>query len=136
MMGFAASCGAAATGLAAAGATCGTSRTAANVPVVVKIGHGSIACTTAMQIEQAYAAKLQSGQAPGNGGGGPITVNGWVCQGFPTPEVLRTGQASECRKDSTTEILAILPSPTVSATALPLRTLGGTEAAARRDVHA
>ncbi len=116
-LGFTVSCGAA-TGLATAGATCGTARTAANVPVVVKIGHGSIACSTAIQIERSYAAKLAAGQAPGNGGGGPIPVNGWVCQGFPTPEVLRTGQASECHKDSTTEILAILPTPSASAASL------------------
>jgi hypothetical protein len=88
------------------------------VPVIVKIGHGSIACATAMRIEEAYAAKLRAGQAPGNGGGGPISVNGWVCQGFPTPEVLRTGQASECHKDSTAEIPEISERPYPPRTAV------------------
>ena len=47
---------------------------------------------------------------PGTGGGAPVHVQGWTCQGFATPVVLRTGQASKC-VDGGKEILAILPNP-------------------------
>jgi hypothetical protein len=39
-----------------------------------------------------------------------VSVSGWTCEGFPTPEVLKTGDASKCVK-GTTEILATLPNP-------------------------
>ena len=55
-----------------------------------------------------------SGKVPGNGGGAPVEINGWVCQGFSTPKVLATGQTSACRKAGQ-EILAVLPSPSPSA---------------------
>lgn len=86
---------------------CGTSRTAANVPVTVSVSHGQVACATAMAIESGYAKAIDEGKAPGNGGGGPVPVDGWTCEGFPTPEVLKTGDASKCVKDGT-EILASL----------------------------
>jgi hypothetical protein len=89
---------------------CGTSRTAANVPVQVEIDRGQVACSVAMTVEKSYAAAIVAGLAPGNGGGGPVTVNGWKCQGFPTPELLKTGDASKCAKDGI-EILEILKSP-------------------------
>lgn len=89
---------------------CGTSKTAANVPVEVEVSHGQVACSVALTVEKSYAAAIVAGLAPGNGGGGPVTVDGWKCQGFPTPELLKTGDASECVKDGT-EILAILKSP-------------------------
>ncbi|MGD0240030.1 MAG: hypothetical protein ABSB59_06850 [Streptosporangiaceae bacterium] len=34
-------------------------------------------------------------------------MSGWICQGFSTPEVLSTGNASRCRHGGT-EILAVL----------------------------
>jgi hypothetical protein len=89
---------------------CGTSRTAANVPVEVEINHGQVSCAVALTVEKSYAAAIVAGQAPGNGGGGPVTVNGWKCQGFPTPELLKTGDVSKCGKDGV-EIVAILKSP-------------------------
>lgn len=89
---------------------CGTSRSAANVPIAVEIDRGSVSCTTAMQVEKDYAQAIDEGKAPGNGGGGPVHVNGWVCQGFPTPKVLKTGEASMCTRDGT-EILATLSTP-------------------------
>ncbi len=89
---------------------CGSGRTAANVRVLIEISRGSVACPAALKIEQAYAAALAAGKAPGNGGGGPVSVSGWICLGFDTPQVLRTGQTSKCTKDSS-EILAILPPP-------------------------
>jgi hypothetical protein len=91
-------------------AQCGSARTAANVRVLIEISHGPVACSTALTVEQAYAAAVAAGQAPGNGGGGPVSVNGWTCLGFDTPQVLRTGQTSKCTKDGS-EILAVLPSP-------------------------
>lgn len=91
-------------------ARCGTTRTAANVPVNVEVAHGQVSCTTALTVERSYARAIEAGHAPGNGGGGPVTINGWTCQGFPTPEVLKTGQASKCTSGAS-EILAILPAP-------------------------
>jgi hypothetical protein len=90
---------------------CGTARTAAGVPVRIQVKRGSVSCATALQVERDYAVAVQDGRAPGNGGGGPVTVNGWTCEGFTTPVVLRTGQASRCVRAGS-EILAILPSPT------------------------
>jgi hypothetical protein len=98
----------------AAGATCGTTRTAANVPVVIKVAEGTVDCGTAMQVENEYAAKIRNGQVRGNGGGAPVVVSGWTCQGYNTPEVLSTGNASQCR-DGSAAILAVLPVPTPSA---------------------
>ncbi len=87
---------------------CGTARTAANVPIRVEVTSGSVSCATALSIERKYAEAIRSGLAPGNGGGGPVKVNGWTCEGYATPVVLRTGKASRCVKDGA-EILAILP---------------------------
>jgi hypothetical protein len=89
---------------------CGTTRTAANVPVNIQVKHGQVSCTTALRVERAYAAAILAGKAPGSGGGGPVHVSGWTCEGFTTPVVLQTGQASKCVKGSK-EILAILPAP-------------------------
>jgi hypothetical protein len=91
-------------------ARCGTTRTAANVPVNVEVARGQVPCSQAMTIERAYAKAIEQGKAPGNGGGGPVKVHGWTCQGFTTPEVLKTGNASKCVLGST-EILAVLPAP-------------------------
>ena len=56
------------------------------------------------------------GQVPGNGGGAPVVVSGWTCQGYDTPEVLRTGNASQCHSGGTA-ILAVLPVPDATKTA-------------------
>jgi hypothetical protein len=87
---------------------CGTTKTAANVPIHVEVTSGHISCASALTIERKYAQAIRAGLAPGNGGGGPVKVNGWTCQGYATPVVLHTGKASKCVKDGT-EILAILP---------------------------
>ena len=89
---------------------CGASRTAANVPIEVAVEQGQVSCTTALAVERDYAKAIVAGKAPGNGGGGPVTVNGWTCQGFPTPELLKTGKTSKCVKDGI-EILAVLKTP-------------------------
>jgi hypothetical protein len=98
-----------------AGATCGTTRTAGDVPVIIKVTKGTVSCSTAMQVENEYAVKIKSGQVPGNGGGAPVGVSGWTCQGYPTPEVLSTGNASQCHTGSAA-IVAVLPVPALSAT--------------------
>jgi hypothetical protein len=90
--------------------TCGTTRTAANVPVNIQIARGQVACAQALTVERDYAKAILSGQVPGTGGGAPVHVQGWTCQGFATPVVLRTGQASKC-VDGDDEILAVLPNP-------------------------
>ena len=92
------------------GTTCGTTRTAANVPVVIKVTEGVVSCGTARQVEDEYAAKIRDGQVRGNGGGAPVTVSGWTCQGYATPEVLSTGNASQCHT-SGAAILAVLAVP-------------------------
>jgi hypothetical protein len=98
----------------ATGHVCGQGKTAAGVPVLVEIAHGPASCGAALKIEKAYAAALASGHAPGNGGGGPVSVRGWVCSGFDTPEILRTGDVSKCTKGPA-EVLAVLPNPASTA---------------------
>lgn len=92
------------------GTPCGMTRTAANVPVNIQVARGQVSCAIAMTVEKDYARYVALGKAPGNGGGGPVHILGWTCQGFPTPVVLKTGQASKCVQGGV-EILAILPAP-------------------------
>ena len=91
---------------------CGTVRTAAGVPVDVEVT-GQATCQEAMTVERDYTRALASGKVPGNGGGAPVTIHGWVCQGYDTPQVLATGRASACRKHGL-QILAVLPPPSPS----------------------
>jgi hypothetical protein len=108
-------CSSSAPALQGVGATCGTTRTAADVPVIIKVFKGTVDCAMAMRIENEYAAKVRAGQVPGNGGGAPVAVSGWTCQGYPTPEVLSTGTASQCHTASAA-IVAVLPVPSPGAT--------------------
>ena len=89
---------------------CGTGKTAANVPVEIEVDRGQVSCPTAMQVEAEYAKAITEGLAPGNGGGGPVKISGWTCQGLDTPQLLKTGETSKCVKDSH-KIVAILKSP-------------------------
>jgi hypothetical protein len=113
--GLLAGCGSAAAAGAGPGTSCGTTRTAANVPVIIKVAKGSVNCGMALRVENKYAAKIRAGQVPGNGGGAPVAVSGWTCQGYPTPEVLSTGNASQCHTSSAA-IVAVLPVPTPAST--------------------
>jgi hypothetical protein len=104
-----------------AAGTCGTTHSAVGVPIVIKVVKGSVSCDTALSIENRYAAMIKAGDVRGTGGGAPVTVSvgssqSWTCQGYPTPELLRTGDASQCHAGSA-EILAVLPAPTAAATA-------------------
>jgi hypothetical protein len=103
-----------ASGTSGSGATCGTTRTAADVPVVIKVVKGTVSCATALRIENEYAARIRDGQVAGNGGGAPVTISGWTCQGYNTPDLLKTGDASQCHT-GTAMILAVLPVPTPTA---------------------
>jgi hypothetical protein len=94
---------------------CGTTRTAAGVPVNIEIVHGTVPCAAALAVERQYARALAAGKVPGNGGGAPAKVQGWICRGFSTPQVLATGHASVCSKDGA-QILAVLAMPSASAT--------------------
>jgi hypothetical protein len=89
---------------------CGTTESAADVPVSIEVVHGKVACASALTIERSYATAIRQGKAPGNGGGGPINVTGWTCQGFNAPQVVQTGNASKCTKAGA-EILAVLKLP-------------------------
>lgn len=94
---------------------CGRAKTAAGVPVDVEIvGHAS--CHDAMTVERGYSRALASGKVLGNGGGAPVSIQGWICQGYDTPQVLATGHASACRKHGA-QILAVLPSISPSPSA-------------------
>jgi len=111
LLAAAAGCGSSAsTGTAAATTVCGTTKTAANVPVHIQVARGQVSCATALAVERDYARAILSGQVPGTGGGAPVKVRGWTCQGFTTPVVLKTGQASKCVQGGS-EILAVLPAP-------------------------
>jgi len=112
--GLLAGCASAPAAGAGPGASCGATRTAANVPVIIKVTKGTVNCGTALRVENEYAARIRAGQVQGNGGGAPVTVSGWTCQGYPTPELLSTGNASQCHT-SRAAIVAVLPVPTPAA---------------------
>ncbi len=101
-------------GVSGSTAACGTTHTAAGVPVIIKVVKGSVTCGTALRVEDEYAAMIRNGRVGGTGGGAPVTVDGWTCQGYNTPEMLQTGKASQCHT-STAMILAVLPVPTPTA---------------------
>lgn len=99
-------------------ATCGTSRTAANVPVIIEVEKGSAACSLAMRIEADYTGQVRAGRVHGNGGGAPVMVDGWTCQGQDTPTIVQTGEASQCRKAGT-QIVAVLNLQATQASGTP-----------------
>jgi hypothetical protein len=80
------------------------------VPVIIEVEKGSVACSTAMRIQGDYTALVRAGRVPGTGGGAPVKVNGWTCQGESTPTIVQTGEASACRNGGT-EIIAVLKLP-------------------------
>lgn len=94
-----------------AGGSCGQAYSAGHVPVILKVSAGTVLCSQAQQVESAYNQDILAGRAPGNGGGGPVRVDGWTCQGLPTPRVLQTGEVSTCAKDGN-RFAVVLASPT------------------------
>jgi|HubBroStandDraft_6_1064221.scaffolds.fasta_scaffold22773_4 hypothetical protein len=95
------------TQLAPPRATCGTTRTAVNVPVIIEVERGVADCSLAMRIQDAYTAEVRAGRVRGTGGGAPLQVDGWTCQGEDTPTIVQTGEASQCHRGGT-EIVAVL----------------------------
>jgi hypothetical protein len=100
-------------------ATCGTTRTAVNVPVIIEVEKGAAACSLAMRVQEDYTEQVRAGRVRGTGGGAPVRVDGWTCQGQATPTIVRTGEASQCHRGGT-EIVAVLDlqaTPTASGSA-------------------
>ncbi|HEX4090684.1 MAG TPA: hypothetical protein VHZ33_18390 [Trebonia sp.] len=91
-------------------ASCGNMRTAVNVPVVIQVAKGDVDCAAALRVERGYAEMIKRGDIRGNGGGAPVTVDGWTCQGYSTTEALRTGNTSECHT-AKAEVVAVLAVP-------------------------
>jgi hypothetical protein len=114
--------GAAAGSAAAAGTACGQTRTGVNVPVVIKVTRGAVSCAAALRVERGYAAAIKSGALHGTGGGAPLKVDGWTCQAYPTAQVLRTGDASECHTAMAEVVAVLAPSGAPSATLSPAAT--------------
>lgn len=85
-------------------------RTAVNVPVVIQVAKGDVDCAAALRVERGYAEMIKRGDIRGNGGGAPVTVDGWTCQGYSTTEALRTGNTSECHT-AKAEVVAVLAVP-------------------------
>jgi hypothetical protein len=102
----------------ATGTSCGAARTGANVPVRITVKKGTVVCATVLTVERDYAALIAGGRVRGNGGGAPVRVDGWICQGYATPTVTRTGIASECHTASA-EVVAVLSSPAASSSPSP-----------------
>ncbi len=84
------------------------------MPVTIKVVKGPVDCGSALRVENSYAAMIRNGDVRGNGGGAPVTVDGWTCQGYPTPQVLRTGEASQCHTGSA-EVVAELALPSAGS---------------------
>ena len=61
-MGALAGCGSSASPGAGPGTSCGTTHTAAGVPVIVKVAKGTVNCATAIRVENDYAAIIRAGQ--------------------------------------------------------------------------
>ena len=97
----------------ATGTTCGHTRTAVNVPVVIMVAKGPVDCATALRVEAGYTDAIKAGDLQGNGGGAPVAVDGWTCESYPTQDVLRTGDASECHT-ANAEVVAVLSLSTAS----------------------
>jgi hypothetical protein len=112
--GLIAGCAASGTTTAKAAAACGHTLTAVNIAVMIKIGRGPVTCPTAMTVENSYAAMVRSGELRGNGGGAPVSVHGWTCQGYTSAEIAQNDRVSVCAKGDE-EIFAWLPARATSA---------------------
>jgi hypothetical protein len=101
-----------------AGTSCGTTRTAAGAVVAVDVARGAVDCATALRVEAGYATAIKDGELRGNGGGAPVTVDGWTCESYSAAQAARTGDASECHT-ANAEVVAVLslPSESVSVAA-------------------
>ena len=96
------------------GRPCGIGQTAAGVPVLVQMARGPVACPAAMTLERAYATAVASGKAPGNGGGGPVTVQRAGSARASTPRRSCAPGTPRSAQGNGAEIVAVLPSPSAS----------------------
>jgi hypothetical protein len=102
-----------------AAATCGRTLTGVDVAVVVRIGRGSVSCPVAMTVEKSYAALIRAGGLHGNGGGAPVSIRGWTCQGYTSAEIAQTERVSVCVKGSAQIFTALPSTPPGTATNAP-----------------
>ncbi len=91
----------------AAGTSCGTARTAAGVTVTIRVVKGTVDCATALRVEAGYTAAIKGGGLRGNGGGAPVTVDGWTCESYSAVLAEQSGYASECHT-ANAEVVAVL----------------------------
>ena len=104
-----AACSAAATA-GATGTSCGTTRTAAGAAVRIDVVKGTVDCAAALRAEAGYTDAIKDGELRGNGGGAPLSVNGWTCESYSAVQAVRTGDASECHT-ANAEVVAALSAP-------------------------
>lgn len=91
----------------AAGTSCGKTRTAAGAAVTINVAKGTVDCATALRVEAGYTAAVKGGELRGNGGGAPVTVDGWTCESYSAVRAEQTGDASECHT-ANAEVVAVL----------------------------
>jgi hypothetical protein len=84
------------------------------VPVKIDVVKGTVDCAEVLRVEAAYAAAIRNGDLQGNGGGAPLSVDGWTCESFSAAQALQTGQVSQCHT-ANAEVVAVLSLPSASA---------------------
>lgn len=98
------------TGTKAAGVDCGTVKTPAGISADLKVTQGKVDCPQAVSVYRTYFGDLAKGAAPGQGGGGSVTVQGWNCDSYPTPQMQQTGKGGYCSKAGAT-VTAYITAP-------------------------
>jgi hypothetical protein len=81
------------TKLAGPGDRCGTVTMSADDRFRLTVHSGHVDCAQARKVFKTYLTKLRRGEAPGNGGGGPVHVHGWTCVSGEVP-------GSNCRRST------------------------------------
>ena len=94
-----------------AGADCGSVTTAAGTHAELKVTKGTVACPQAVSVYKTYFEDLAKGEAPGEGGGGTVNVQGWSCDSYSVPQMQQTGQGGYCAKAGTTVTAFMSPPP-------------------------
>ena len=84
----------------------------------IEVAHGSAPVPRRMRWSADYTGQVRAGRVHGNGGGAPVKVDGWTCQGQDTPTIVQTGEASQCRKGGT-QIVAVLNLQATQASGTP-----------------
>src|ERR1700735_1328 len=80
---------------------------------------GCAASRTAMPVENSYAALIRAGGLRGNGGGAPVSIRGWTCQGYTSVEIAQTERVSACVKGSAQIFTALPPTQPSTSTGPP-----------------